>query len=349
MKTIICIIICILLLCGCAHQSAGENATTQSTEPTVASVKSTESGLTTIIGSSDKIILQFEESIDFAHNIVVAECIGQPSPSEIQFNVLESINGNLDSNQICLHNDLGAQIRYKESDQPSLYSDDTPTIIQGKQYLLLLEKRLNVYAPHDYYLLTMDIVIPLSDLPTASMYEKRKLDDYSAIRFDENLTKEALLEYVRQEVIVDSFPQAEAFGTPYTHSTDLEDVLLEADCVVRIRIDEQRTERFLSYLYGATILEQYKGPAQPTEMEILLHPEDIELGGEYIMALNTISSGDVLRISSRNSIYSTDELPTILSILEAFDTTVTTPQIQSTESDPSELQSEAAESETAGA
>ena len=158
---------------------------------------------------------------------------------------------------------------------------------EGCEYILVLNRSESVYHDNPYSTWA-DTYIPLDG--------ENIITDATCFYGDEPLrnrqdmvleftTLQEFKEYVYD--LVDVRKPAPATGLSYTHSDKARDIVRDAHCIARVRLDT-----FVKYNWGSrlvdckvTVLRNYKGML-PEKLTLSFFDTTVQPGGEYLVCLN---------------------------------------------------------------
>ncbi len=199
--------------------------------------------------------------------------------------------------------------------------NSAPIYEEGKEYYLLLSRRMSVYSPHDIYLSREDILmIPADDVSKGTMYGER-LTKNSEIK---SLDKEKdLTDYLSKlaKKILDENKWQPVYNGKYITDTDMASVINKSPVVLKVSVGEMKKDGLFfdgQHLYECTVTEALKGTASVNEVvQIVFSDADVVKGKEYIVALEDSSDTAVrmFNLSSKKSIFDVSLLDEIRELL----------------------------------
>lgn len=259
----------------------------------------------------------FEKYVSSSTDVVKAKCLGKtdtPYYTEYEFAVTERFYGeNVEGNifvffhnymPICdaEKNPIVAEHRLNKV----IYQTDT-------EYYLFLIRKVSVFYTHDHYWTNETLVIPADNVSAGILY-------------GEPLDKHALNHTVQTERdllnLIDELkdPEKQVFfydGYPYIESADMNVILNQSECVVKLRIGEISSLYDREITKSCEVLSVLKGDLEVGMfIEPSFMPNSIEAGKEYIVALSYMEPGTpFMIISSKNSVFDVSQEEEIRAIL----------------------------------
>jgi hypothetical protein len=259
-------------------------------------------------------LLNFEEAITISTDIISATYINSEQKdiyNILEFKVDKIIKGKTNSEFIYLlqlNNNVG--VSNPEHDNNSIYKS-------GETYLLTLQRKTSVFYEHDYYTTYGDIFIPLADISSSKMYDV-SINQYCEYSFDANTTLEDLTEYINNQLAKAPFETPVSYGTHYTNSEDLKEIIKESEFVFQVMIGELDNIGVLSSseLYYCEITRVLKGNMTEDELDakykVRFFSREVISGEEYIVLVNRSDATSIIFVvSSKNSVYPLDKLDMI--------------------------------------
>lgn len=269
----------------------------------------------TPIVHKDIMYLSFEDAIKSCTNIIVGKYLGKAEDScnGKKFEAVKQLKGSIDDAQICLHHTpssisvVGTNISY--------ISD--PQYVVGDTYLLVLSRTVLVYQDHDSYQTIADIYIPLSDLTNAKMYSNEPFREHSALSIENETSRANLYSHITKQLSASDNSTVEFYGLDYIRSTNIVDVVIGSEHIMKVSIDQQTVANPLidTITYRCTILSQYKGNVTTSFVDIMFNKGSVELGNKYIIATTKTSVNNLMHLSSKASIFSVDQEDLITSLI----------------------------------
>ena len=341
MKRIITCLLCFALLtslCGCFADfdlaSLGDTTTTNSTgtaestpETTTPEVTATPQNPSDSASSNKPIIkdetyvvntymeyYNFEDACKTATDVVVATFLGNRhyglNTVEYSFAVKERILGDA-PDQINVY--VQGVTVFVDSATVGEYNQQEVYMYHGVDYLLVLDHRVSVYNNTDLYQFICGIYINASNIEESRMYSQSIYPHSNKFDFSK-ADFQQVFEYVK-ELVKDNTPSVQIDKTPpvieiIKNSTDI--------LVVKVGKCEQKVVnafRDTGY-YTCTVNETLLGSVKPgTTVEILFRNEDVTEGDEIVVALNNPNGTSFYKITSLNSIFSTDQKDELASLI----------------------------------
>jgi len=341
MKRIITCLLCFALLtslCGCFADfnfASPENTTTQNnidtteTTPEVTTPETTTPEVTTPPQSSADVpavkdetyvvntymeYYNFEDACKLATDVVVATFLGNRhyglNTVEYSFAVKERILGDA-PDQINVY--VQAVTVFVDSAAVGEYNQQEVGMYHGVDYLLVLDHRTSIYNNTDIYQFICNIAIDASNIEESRMYNQSIYPHSNQFDFSK-ADFQQVFEYVK-ELVKDNTPSVQIDKTPpvieiIKNSTDI--------LVVKVGKCEQKVVnafRDTGY-YTCTVNETLLGSVKPgTTVEILFRNEDVTEGDEIVVALNNPNGTSFYKITSLNSIFSTDQKDELASLI----------------------------------
>ena len=263
----------------------------------------------------DTAYFTFEESMDIATNIVLAEYVGKEDKGrycEFLFNIQKQYKGNLTENYLYVYR-IKADVHIAEKG----YSyNSLPNYVEGKSYVLLLERSISVYNEHDHFLPISGTLLPADNLNDLRIHGRQPLLSHSSMTKSDIKTFQRFESYITKRVKASSLPGKEYSGIPYIKSNDIETIVKESDYIVRLKPKTQG-----DVLADATVIceceliKQYKGKINKELIEVKFFKNTVDIDSEYIVAMTETVMTDRYVLSSKNSVMGVDKENQILSLL----------------------------------
>lgn len=267
------------------------------------------------LATIDMSYFTFEESMDIATNIVLAEYVGKEDKGhycEFLFNIEKQYKGNLTENYLYVYC-RKAEVNVAEKG----YSyNSLPNYVEGKSYVLLLERSISVYNEHDHFLPISGTLLPADNLNDLRIHGRQPLLSHSSMTKSDIKTFQRFESYITKRVKASSLPGKEYSGMPYIKSNDIETIVKESDYIVRLKPKTQG-----DVLADATVIceceliKQYKGKIDKELIEVKFFKNTVDIDSEYIVAMTETVVTDLYVLSSKNSVMGVDKENQILSLL----------------------------------
>ena len=311
--TIIILVISALLLAACGGVSDTHSEINVSTS----------SGFSGAMGLSK--YLTFEDAAMMATDIVVAEFVAQrpftQSATEFEFIVHERIFGNAaDRIFVYTFNIFGFSVMGTGYS----FMDSERQFTTGTQYLLLLNKTVDIYANfhEDGFVLFTDLMLDLNDPSRSTMYNEPLTLHSTGMNFDSrSLTSEEIISYVY------ALTRNNTPARDHIRSENLADIIKGSPYVLIVDITQPRrlahegmqTGSRSTDIYYTTVVEVLKGDKQVGDLVRVIFFADTVFPGERHIVSITPRNPDApyfYGFTSRNSLHTTDQLDEIISIIE---------------------------------
>jgi len=262
----------------------------------------------------------FEEALRAATDVVVAQYVGSRSfgefLTEFEFEVSDRIRGE-SAERIFIYVENGISISMGKG---IVYRPADITFTEGIDYLLPLSKITDVYmnTHNDGFMLIVNIVIDLDELSNSTMYNQPLARHSWMINFNSSmLSRRRVISRVRMLTMFN------APADDFIRSELLEDIINDSPYILVIEISEVRwlsgTSDWMSIdTYYVTIIESLKGDiVVDGEIVIVFFADTVSVGDRHIVAVEPINEGSMsFDFTSRNSLFSMDQLDEILEIIE---------------------------------
>lgn len=290
------------ILIGCNNQLTGSDAG-----------KNNKEDETKVSQSVSTIYMDFEELIARVTDVVKGKCISvieKTDGKEYEFQVLERYAGEEVLTNIFIYQDL-----YDANVVNSNISYNASDIIYeiGKEYYLVLGRYINVLYEQDRYNVSANLFIPADDVEQSTMYgEALYLHSDLPKNFNETQLKNHIVEQLnnRDPETIKLYK-----GQKYTLATDMQTIIDEADCVLKIEILEESDPDISNIhdIYECKVIGVLKGNiAANTEIEIFFAKNIAEPGQKYIVAIDYSAIEGMFHFSSQNSLYDVSQYDAIM-------------------------------------
>ena len=278
-----------------------------------------------IQGTTDYEYVNFEGALGFVTDVVIAQCVGYrpfgENATEIEFVVSEwvvgeprAIDDDADRIFVYVENHLYASVAGREVD----FQPNALTFMNGTDYLLPLHRTGGPYSSaHDngFRFGTGNIVIDLGEPENSVMYTESLSNHTTGLNLYGEKTKYEIIAYVQERT------EGNPPGIPdFIRSEEIEDIINGSPYILIVEINEpfrltSGTSDWMSTdIYYVTLVEVLKGDINVENVEIVIFFADTVFQGErHIVAVE--GDHDWLRFTSRNSLFSMDQLDEILEIL----------------------------------
>ena len=197
---------------------------------------------------------------------------------------------------------------------------------QGVDYLLPLSVMNHPQSiiHEDGFMFRLNIVVDLGHPVNSNMYSEPLAHHALGLDFnDPSLTREAIIEYV--EYLVQDKP----ITPDIIRSADMRDIIRESPYVWVIEINEVErlagdippSDWLASDIYHAEIVEVLKGNGEVGYQFMMVFDVDAVFTGEHhiVATYSPPEARSFYRYSSRNSLFSMDELDVIVEMIESSD------------------------------
>ena len=261
--------------------------------------------------------LYFEDACELATDVLVATFTGSrpygasASITEYSFTVKNRLLGNAPE-QINVYA-MDAEI-VVENESVAPYNAQGLFLEHNTDYLLLLDHRVSVYNETDIYQFVCNIYIDFSDINKSMMYNQPIALHSPTFDFA-NTDTDSVLAYVK-ELVKNNTPSPQPVKNP-----ELKDIITVSTDIVVITVnscDKKVINAFRNTgFFTCTIEETLKGTLSVGDsIQVLFKLENVSEGDKIIVALNNYDNATYYRITSLNSIFSTDEKSKLLSFIE---------------------------------
>ena len=321
-----------LLLIACDLFNASESATDnyqglteQPVEHLTDPTDLTEQQSNVSGGSASIFYLTFEQILarkDWVTDVVIAQYIGHrpfgQTLTEFEFVVSDWILGSpqvpgADENRIFIY--------VRNYDSTRFIDHEDLSFMPGVDYLLPLCAEISPYLHlrDNAFTFIMDLVINL-DEPSMSMMYGGSLAGHSTILdFEQDVSRAEIIAFIteltRDNPLARDFIRSEEItdivhGSPY--------ILVVEITELRRLAHEQVTEDWFSTdLYYVTVVQALKGDIEVgEEIMVIFFADTVQLGEQHIVAVEPIEEGSTwYDFTSRDSLFSMDQLDEIMSII----------------------------------
>ncbi len=197
------------------------------------------------------------------------------------------------------------------------------TYKQGENYLLLLRRSTSVYSSDEVRLsfVCQYLIIPLDNENKAYLkrgesflwgdYLGNYIESKEIIKaFENGKFEEYLLNETKSNPLI--------IGDEYIKSTNMTEVLRESDYVIEVvikYINDGPSSAEDRVVCECLVLSELKGKLNYETPTVIFPQGKYAVGEKYIVAVSPVGSPEMLKMSSRNSVYSIDQKDEIISIL----------------------------------
>ena len=258
--------------------------------------------------------LTFEDACKLATDVVVATftgCRPYGTATEFSFTVKERLLGNAPE-QINVY--VSGATVFVDDASVGYYNEQEMFLYHDTDYLLVLDHRVSIYNEVDIYQFVRNIVIDISNVENGKMYNQ-PLSAHSS-KFDfSTADSQSTIAYI-QDLVKDNIPSAQLVKSPsineiITASTDI--AVIKVNKCVKEVINNFRDTGF----YSCTVSETLMGSISSGEtIDILFRNADVTVGDVIIVALNNYDQAIYYRLTSLNSIFSTNQKNEITLLIE---------------------------------
>ena len=259
--------------------------------------------------------LNFEDACELASDVVVATFTGSrpygASFTEYSFTVKNRLLGNAPEQINVYAMDTEIVVEH-ESVAP--FNAQELFLEHNTDYLLLLDHRVSVYNETDIYQFVCNIYIDFSNINKSMMYNQPIALHSSTFDFA-NTDTDSVLAYVK-ELVKNNTPSPQPVKTP-----ELKDIITASTDIVVITVNRCEKKVINDFrntgFFACTIEETLKGTLSVGDsIQVLFKLDNVNEGDKIIVALNNYDNATYYRITSLNSIFSTDEKGKLLSFIE---------------------------------
>lgn len=254
---------------------------------------------------SEEEFISFEKAIEISDCAVNAEYVSYLDKGnfvEYEFKINDILYGDVPETTIYVFSMKGTS-HIEEIDFTYDIGNDEYT--EGDEYLLILEKNDSLFYEHVRYMLVTDIFIPLKNLEESSMYDQM-------IEFNHKDTFSSVIEvndYVKSIKNSNKSISLAEERFLYTKSDNMKIIVLEADMVLEVTIDELFVEGLVGNgdTYTCSVLDIIKGNSlqkgEDGKILVTFLKGGVEVGGEYVVMLNKVGDESIIYTqSSKNSV-----------------------------------------------
>ncbi len=294
-SALLCLAICVLT--GCS-QNATPDVFRQVTLKSVA--------------YQDEIIRTFEEHLETATDVMVAEFVGYEYEDhyvDLNFKPVKVLKGQTQAAEIHVMEtpDDASPVTTPDG---VVYTAFIHNYVAGHKYLLVMERRVSVYYEYDRYCIKGDIFIPLDDDIGCYMYQQPLQLESAELGTQGAQAAESAMQTVSQVIETSAENTVAYYGQLPVDSNSLKEASEATEYIFRVRVDELYSEGLLypTQMYWCTILESLKGALTEEELErwenrvvIKFRKGEVEPGEEYLLLLSRVTE------TSRMFIYSSTE------------------------------------------
>jgi len=244
--------------------------------------------------------------------------------TEHEFIVIERIFGNAADRIFVYTERHNAEV--SGVDRPIYYRPGDVTFEVGTTYILPLWGRTSVYGKthEDGFALRADTVIDLDDLSNSVMWTESLFlhtdffDSFTHLNNDH--VRDELIAYIKEWTKDNSFDMEE-----YIKSEETEDIIHGSPYVLVVEVNEPRRlvhEQIIrdwmeTDLYYVTVVHALKGDLDVgVILDVTFFADTVYTGEQHIVALAQRRQGGFYDFSSRNSLFSMDQLDDIMWIIE---------------------------------
>ena len=259
----------------------------------------------------------------WATDIVKARFIGATTESNgwrnYEFEVIENLRGLGDKEKIVVE-DLPANCYVSGENINISFSTYDVQYKQGNSYLLLLCRSTSVYIEeYTFSFVHNSLIIPLdsqmNSAPASGLIYGTPLSGhYGSNEIANTVSNGTFEQYVL--TAVENNPMA--YGDDYIKSTDISDIIRGSEYILEVVVeyaDESVSPDRDRALCDCRVVSLLKGEYN-SEIALIIFPiETYEIGETYIVAVTSRGGSSLLTMSSKNSIFSTNQREDIISIL----------------------------------
>ena len=259
--------------------------------------------------STDVVIAQYIRSRRFGRNL-----------TEFEFSVSDRILGNAADRIFVYASNTDTHI-VSGGDVSLGYRPNEITFDRGVDYLLPLSKISNVYANthDDGFRFIRVIAVDLDNPSNSVMYNEPLASHSEVLDFNGQLSREEIISWV------EGLTQDNPLALDFIRSEDIEDIINESPYVLVIEVgdsesllrDSNRGDWVSTDLYNVTVIESLKGDIDVgAELVVIFFANTVLPGEQHIVAVEQIPEGSFYQFTSRNSLFSLDNLDEIVAIIE---------------------------------
>jgi len=242
--------------------------------------------------SKSSMYITFDEAIISSYGIVVAELLDsnklETGTTLYNFKILHKLKGTFDEDVINVYDSI-------ERNEKNFYAD-------GNQYILLLDKTMNVFLPEPRYhnFATIDVLLD-KDGKIINSYQYNKI-----LSLENCLSVDDLSSYIK--MITKDNPVDEysgQLGAKYVETDDFEAIISQSEYIAKIVPKDVIISNEYASFMKCTVINKYKGDL-PDEVGIHMFP-NAKVGAEYLVLLvKTDENGESFTVSSKSSQIETD-------------------------------------------
>jgi len=261
----------------------------------------------------------FEELLSCATDFVDGICVGveEKVPYDIyQFEVQDWIFGEKSNEKLHLY---VSHVNYSVEGRNIKYSADDIQYTVGERYYLVLQCIKDACLDHDKYVnVGGNIYLPAKDIGHASMYGQ-KLETHSSGMQSTVVAESEIKNYILEKM------EGNHAMPVYSliENSDINTIVAESDFVFLITAEAEMspTATIDRDLFRCKVVSVIKGNTQEGVSVLVPFPENrIQSGESYIVALFADQdSNEIFYLSSRNSIYSKEQLHDIQLICQTVE------------------------------
>ena len=318
-RLIILMLILCFLLCACNTANNEESQSINSNES-----QQIENGFQITNNNASIIYTTFEEACQLANIIVVANYVGSKPFGESgivhEFLVKEKILGNTEDEIHIYIQDVNLSVFNDKETTANVYvshyNQKDILFNSNAEYLLVLNKVIELYSEMTLYTLINETIIRLDNLSLSEMYCSSIAPHAKGIEFTNKIAREEMISYVKN-ITKDNIPAYE-----YIKSDKIEDIINDSQYVITVKIEGNltavRNEFRTSDIYDCTIIETLKGEIKAErKTRILFFPDTVKPGEEWIVAAVPPDGRDeYLHLTSKNSLIPIDQKDELLKIIK---------------------------------
>lgn len=158
-----------------------------------------------------------------------------------------------------------------------------PEFKVGEKYLLILRRTDDIFFSHPLYHPMGQAYIPLDDLDNAVW-------TFGTFKLSETADVSDFVTYIAK--LANDYGFSQSYFPNIIRDKDLEYVITNSDCIFKIKVDSflNAAAYYPFYNYRCYVTEEIRGeytPNQDGSIYIKVHPEALEEGKEYIIAVCT--------------------------------------------------------------
>lgn len=193
---------------------------------------------------------------------------------------------------------------------------------EGKQYLLLLRKRISIFQENDIYLFASDsLFIPINDFNKSKQYNEPLNKHIENKELASEFTSNDLTFVEMKSFIYESTKSNATFtGMDYIRSEKPEDIINESTYIFKVKVGEQVTDVTAAdreaFLCNITNVIKGDSSLKDKTIDVLFLSGSVKTDNEYIVAVESYSENKLyFIISSRNSVFETSKETEIISYI----------------------------------